>query len=134
PPVPVGRTDRNGEISLPLEAAELLELDVREVVVSAVAAEEAVGRPERVQLAQAAGVEAESWLPLAAPVEQAHLGPVEVPAQTLDVASPKAVLVPPVLHPLDLASEHQQERRQRAQLVDPCLPLLYLHPGFQGQD
>ncbi|THU65636.1 hypothetical protein C4D60_Mb05t05710 [Musa balbisiana] len=112
-------------------ATELLELDVGEEVVSAIGAEETVGRPERVQLARAAGVEADPRLPLAAPVEQAHRARVEVPAQTLDVVSPKAVLVPPVLHPLDLAGEHQQERRQRAQLVDPRLPLLHLHPGLQ---
>ncbi|BAS90211.1 Os04g0530801, partial [Oryza sativa Japonica Group] len=100
-------------------------------VASAAAAEQVVRRPERVERARPAGVEPKPRLPLAAPVQQAHRPRVKLPALPRDVVAAEPVLVPPVLHGLHLAGEHQEERRERPQLVYPGLLLLDLHPVLQ---
>uniref|UniRef100_J3MNJ9 Uncharacterized protein n=1 Tax=Oryza brachyantha TaxID=4533 RepID=J3MNJ9_ORYBR len=88
---------------------------------------EVVWRPEVVDGAGLPRVESQPWLPLAAPVEEADRARVEAPAPALHVVAAEPVLVPPVVHRLDVAGEHQQERRQRAEVVDPLL-LLHRHP------
>nr|TKW05614.1 hypothetical protein SEVIR_7G187700v2 [Setaria viridis] len=102
-----------------------------EVVAGAAAAEEVVGRPERVERARPAGVQAQPRLPLPAPVQQADRARVQLPALPRHVVAAEPVLVPPVLHGLHLAGEHQEERREGAQLVYPGLLLLHLHPVLQ---
>lgn len=54
---------------------------------------------------------------------------MQIPTKAPKVVATQAVLVPPVINGCDLASEDEQKRRQRAQLVDPH-PLLQLHPLF----
>uniref|UniRef100_A0ACD5YPS1 Uncharacterized protein n=1 Tax=Avena sativa TaxID=4498 RepID=A0ACD5YPS1_AVESA len=66
-------------------------------------------------------------------MQQAHRPRVEVAAAAVDVVAAEAVLVPPVLDRGHVAREHQQERRQRSQLVDaPRRRLLYLHPPLDA--
>ncbi|KAF7007211.1 hypothetical protein CFC21_022166 [Triticum aestivum] len=89
---------------------------------------EVVGFPEVVDGARLPGVEPQPRLPLPAPVQQADGARVEAPAPPLRVVPAEPVLVPPVVHRHDLAGEHQQERRQRPQAVDPLLLLLDRHP------
>nr|ACR34479.1 unknown [Zea mays] len=52
---------------------------------------------------------------------------METPAAALDVVAAEPVLVPPVVHRPDVAGEDEQERWQRAEVVDPP-PLLHGHP------
>ncbi|GAB2280377.1 hypothetical protein Dimus_015012 [Dionaea muscipula] len=66
-------------------------------------------------------------LPLATPMQQAHRPRVQRSTAPLHIVPSQTVLVPPVVDRLHLTSEHQQEWRQRPQLVDPPL-LLDLHP------
>ncbi|GER42769.1 DNA binding [Striga asiatica] len=74
-------------------------------------------------------VEPEPRLAAAAPVQQAHWTRVEVPAAPPHVVPAQPVLVPPVLDRRHASGEHQQERRQRAEFVDPARTrLLRLHP------
>nr|CAB3498874.1 unnamed protein product [Digitaria exilis] len=80
-----------------------------------------------VERARPASVQPVPWLPLPAPVQQADGSGVEPPAEATVVVSSEPVLVPPVVHRRDASGEHEQERRQRAQLVD-AHPLLELHP------
>jgi hypothetical protein len=104
---------------------------IEEIVPGAAAAKEVVGRPERVERARPAGVQPQPRLPLPAPVQQADRTGVQLPALPRHVVAAEPVLVPPVPHGLDLAGEHQEERREGAQLVNPGLLLLHLHPVFQ---
>ncbi|KAI3439652.1 NAC domain-containing protein [Psidium guajava] len=62
-------------------------------------------------------------------MQEADRAGVQVPAQPPEIVAPEAVLVPPVVHRRDLPGEHQQERRERPELVDPQT-LLELHPLF----
>jgi hypothetical protein len=102
-----------------------------EVIAGAAAAEEVVWRPERVERTRPTSVQPQPRLPLPAPVQQADRTRVQLPALPRHVVAAEPVLVPAVLHGLHLAGEHQQERRERAQLVNPGLLLLHLHPVFQ---
>lgn len=62
-------------------------------------------------------------------MQQAHRPRVEVAAAAQDIVAAEAVLVPPVFDRRHVPREHQQEGRQRPQLVDaPRRRLLYLHP------
>ncbi|PON75384.1 hypothetical protein PanWU01x14_043510 [Parasponia andersonii] len=60
-------------------------------------------------------------------MEQAHRPGMEISAKAHQIVPPEPVLVPPVLHPLHVTSENQQERGQGPELVDPE-PLLDSHP------
>ncbi|RYR01763.1 hypothetical protein Ahy_B06g080626 [Arachis hypogaea] len=60
-------------------------------------------------------------------MQEAHRASVEVPAASLNVITSQSMLVPPVLDGRHVSREHQKERRQRPELVDPCA-LLNLHP------
>jgi len=102
-----------------------------EVVPGAAVAKEVVGCPERVERARPAGVQPQPRLPLPAPVQQADRTGVQLPALPGHVVAAEPVLVPPVLHGLHLAGKHQEERREGAQLVNPGLLLLHLHPVLQ---
>ena len=93
--------------------------------------EEVVRRPEVVDGARAPRVEPDPWLPLAAPMEEADGPRVEATAPPLDVVAAEAVLVPAVVDGLDVTGEHEEERRQRAEVVDPRL-LLHLHPPLDA--
>uniref|UniRef100_A0A8R7U6K1 Uncharacterized protein n=1 Tax=Triticum urartu TaxID=4572 RepID=A0A8R7U6K1_TRIUA len=90
---------------------------------------EIVGRPEVVDGARPPGIEPVPRLSLAAPVQQADGSRVQAPAPPFDIVAAKPVLVPPVVHALDVSGEHQKEGRQRAEVVDPLL-LLHGHPPF----
>jgi hypothetical protein len=105
--------------------------DIEEIVPGAAAAKEVIGRPERVERARLAGVQSQPRLPLPAPVQQADRTGVQLPALPHHVVVAEPVLVPPVPHDLHLAGEHQEERREGAQLVNPGLLFLHLHPVFQ---
>ncbi|KAI3412300.1 Hexosyltransferase [Psidium guajava] len=83
--------------------------------------------PQVVQRTRPPLVHPHPRLALPAPVEQAHRTRVERPAAPPHIVAPEAVLVPPVVDRLDVPTEHQQERRQRPQLVYPPPPL-HLHP------
>ncbi|KAG8052371.1 hypothetical protein GUJ93_ZPchr0001g30040 [Zizania palustris] len=48
-------------------------------------------------------------------------------AAALDIVIAEAVLVPAVVYGLDVVGEHEEERRKRADVVDPGL-LIHLHP------
>ncbi|PON40550.1 LOW QUALITY PROTEIN: hypothetical protein PanWU01x14_296860 [Parasponia andersonii] len=63
------------------------------------------------------------------PMQEADRARVEVAAAAPDVVAAQAVLVPPVLDGRHVSREDQEERRQRAQLVD-SVALLDLHPPF----
>lgn len=52
---------------------------------------------------------------------------MQISAKPSEVVTSKPVLVPPMLHRRYVPGEHQQKRRQRAELVDSH-PLLQLHP------
>ncbi|KAF3784110.1 hypothetical protein EJ110_NYTH15557 [Nymphaea thermarum] len=86
-----------------------------------------IRRPEAVDGTGLPRVQPQPWLPLATPVQQANRPGVEGPAIALEVVASKSMLVPPVFNILDVAGEDQQERRQRAQLVYPGVPLDH-HP------
>jgi len=60
-------------------------------------------------------------------VQEADGARVEAPAAALDVVAAEPVLVPPVVHRPDVPREDEQERRQRAEVVDPAA-LLHGHP------
>ena len=60
-------------------------------------------------------------------MQEANRPRVQGPTQTLEVVATQSVLVPAVLDRLHVAGEHEQEGRERAELVDPPLPL-HLHP------
>jgi len=60
-------------------------------------------------------------------VQQADGAGVQAAAEAAVVVPAEAVLVPSVVHGRDPAGEHEQERRQRAKLVD-AHALLQLHP------
>jgi hypothetical protein len=123
----------NGEqFDLSRDAGPALSRDCgEEVIASAAAAAEVVWRPERVERTRPTSVQPQPRLPLPAPVQQADRTRVQPPALPRHVVAAEPVLVPAVLHGLHLAGEHQQERRERAQLVNPGLLLLHLHPVFQ---
>lgn len=55
---------------------------------------------------------------------------MKIPAKTFQIIPAEPVLVPPVLHLLHIPGEHQQKRRERAQIVNPE-PLLDPHPVLQ---
>uniref|UniRef100_A0A804R868 Uncharacterized protein n=1 Tax=Zea mays TaxID=4577 RepID=A0A804R868_MAIZE len=66
-------------------------------------------------------------------MQQAHGPRVQVAAAAQDIVAAEAVLVPPVLDRRHVPREHQQEGRQRPQLVDaPRRRLLYLHPPLDA--
>lgn len=52
---------------------------------------------------------------------------MQIPAETPEIVTAEAVLVPPVVHGDNVTGENEHERRQRTQLVDPH-SLLKLHP------
>jgi hypothetical protein len=66
-------------------------------------------------------------------MQQAHWPRMEVATAANYIVAAQAVLVPPVLDRRHVAREHQQERRQRPQLVDlPRRRPLYLHPPLDA--
>lgn len=88
-----------------------------------------VRSPQRVERAWLLRVEPKPRLAAAAPVQQAHWTGMKVPAAPTHVVTAQSVLVPPVLDRRHVAGEHQQERRQRAKLVNAARArLLHLHP------
>ncbi|PON36456.1 hypothetical protein PanWU01x14_328190 [Parasponia andersonii] len=60
-------------------------------------------------------------------MQEADRTGMKIPAKPPEVVAAEAVLVPAVVDRSDVPGEYQQERRERAQLVDPH-PLLELHP------
>lgn len=92
--------------------------------------EEIVRSPEAIQRTGFLRVESQPWLPLPAPMEEAHRTRMEVSAESLEIVATEAVLVPPVLDSLYVAGEHQEKRRKRAELVD-SVPLLDFHPVLE---
>ncbi|KAB8091424.1 hypothetical protein EE612_016897, partial [Oryza sativa] len=90
-------------------------------------------RPERVERARPPGAEPRPRLAGSGPMQQAHRPRVEVAAAAEHVVAAEAVLVPPVLDRRHVPREHQQEGRQRPELVDaPRRRLLYLHPPLDA--
>ncbi|RDY06915.1 hypothetical protein CR513_09038, partial [Mucuna pruriens] len=93
-------------------------------------AKEIVGRPKAIQRARLLGIDSEPRLPLAAPVKQTHRTGMQVTTKPFEIVAAEAVLIPPVLHALNVAGEDEQERWQRSELVDP-VSLLDPHPSLE---
>ena len=89
--------------------------------------EQIIRCPQAVQWARCLGIKSHPRFSLATPMQQANGSGVQWPAPAFDVVSAEPVLVPPMVHLLHIAPEHQQEGRERAELIDPLF-LLDLHP------
>lgn len=67
---------------------------------------EVVGRPEVIQRARPVRVKTHPWLAAAAPMEETHRPPVEVPAAAVDVVPTEPMLIPPVIDRRHVPREH----------------------------
>ncbi|KAK9117007.1 hypothetical protein Sjap_015954 [Stephania japonica] len=88
---------------------------------------EIIGGPEVVERAGRPGVQPSPGLALATPMKQTDGAGVQAPAATEDVVAAEAVLVPAVMNGLNVPAKDKQEWGERAQLINPPLPL-HLHP------
>jgi len=88
---------------------------------------EIIGSPEMINRARPSGVQPQPWLPLATPMQQTDRPRMKTPAPAFKVITSQPMLVPPVIHTLQIPSQNQKKRRQRTQVVDPLL-LLHRHP------
>ncbi|PON52878.1 hypothetical protein TorRG33x02_307230 [Trema orientale] len=79
--------------------------------------------------ARSPGVQPQPRLPFPTPMEQAYWARMQAPTQALEVVTTEPMLVPPVVHGLNLPSQDQQKWRHRTQVVYPPPPL-YGHPSL----
>ncbi|KAI5405432.1 hypothetical protein KIW84_052282, partial [Lathyrus oleraceus] len=88
---------------------------------------EIIRSPQTIQRTRLLRIDSKPGFPLPTPMQKTHRTRMQIAAESFNVITAEAMLVPSMLHSLDISGEHQKKRRQRTKLVDPA-PFLDPHP------